>query len=157
MVVVVVDVVELFVRSRADLVRFATALVGPDDALDVVSEVVVSTLASGRLDRVDDVRAYWFRAVANRSMSWHRSTERRRHRDTRHAIGRAGDGDEMSAVEGREFLDLLSGQQRVVVYLMYWHDWDPATIAATLDVAEGTVRKQLARTRARLREVMPHD
>lgn len=59
--VVVVDVDELFVRCRADLVRFATALVGPDDAVDVVSEVVMSTLSSGRLDQVDDVRAYWFR------------------------------------------------------------------------------------------------
>eukprot|EP01041_Mallomonas_annulata_P017904 gene17904-36583_t len=116
---VVVDVDELFVRCRADLVRFATALVGPDDAWDVVSEVVVSTLSGGRLDQVDDVRAYWFRAVANRSMSWHRSAERQRRRDTRHAIDRTGDRDEMSAVEGREVLDVLTGQQRVVIYLTY--------------------------------------
>lgn len=75
---VVVNVDELFVRCRADLVRFATALVGPDDALDLVSEVVTSTLAGGRLDRIEDVRAYWFRAVANRSMSWHRTAHRRR-------------------------------------------------------------------------------
>lgn len=153
----VVDVDELFAQCRADLVRFATALVGPDDAFDVVSEVVVSTLASGHLDRVDDLRAYWFRAVANRSISWHRSTRRRRDRDTRGATGRAQNGEELSASEGREVLDLLTGQQRVVVYLTYWHDWDPATIAATLDVSEGTVRKQLARARTRLREVMPHE
>lgn len=63
----------------------------------------------------------------------------------------------MSALEGRELLQQLSGQQRVMVYLTYWHDWDPATIAATLDVGEGTVRKQLARARARLRVVMPHE
>ena len=153
---VAMDLDELFVRCRADLVRFATALVGPDDALDVVSEVVASTLAGGRLDRVDDVRGYWFRAVANRSMSWHRSAKRRRDREVRHGINSAV-GDDLSAVEGRAVLDLLTGQQRVVIYLTYWHDWDPATIAATLNVGEGTVRKQLARARARLREVMPNE
>ncbi|MCB1000122.1 MAG: sigma-70 family RNA polymerase sigma factor [Acidimicrobiales bacterium] len=151
------DVDELFVRCRADLVRFATALVGPDDALDLVSDVVTSTLAGGRLDRIHDVRAYWFRSVANRSMSWHRSAQRRRRRDTRQALDRTEGREEMSALEGRELLQQLSGQQRVMVYLTYWHDWDPATIAATLDVGEGTVRKQLARARARLREVMPHE
>lgn len=154
---VLVDVDELFVRCRADLVRFATALVGPDDALDLVSDVVTSTLAGGRLDRIDDVRAYWFRSVANRSMSWHRSAQRRRRRDTRQALDRTEGREEMSALEGRELLQQLSGQQRVMVYLTYWHDWDPATIAATLDVGEGTVRKQLARARARLRVVMPHE
>ena len=154
---VVVDVDELFVRCRADLVRFSTALVVPDDALDLVSDVVTSTLAGGRLDRIHDVRAYWFRSVANRSMSWHRSAQRRRRRDTRQALDRTEGREEMSALEGRELLQQLSGQQRVMVYLTYWHDWDPATIAATLDVGEGTVRKQLARARARLREVMPHE
>lgn len=155
--VVVVDVDELFLRCRADLVRFATALVGPDDALDLVSEVVMATLVGGRLERIEDVRAYWFSSVANRSMSWHRSAQRRRRRDTRQALDRSDEREEMSALEGRELLNLLSGQQRVVIYLTYWHDWDPATIAATLDVGEGTVRKQLARARARLREVMPHE
>lgn len=154
---VIVDVDELFVRCRADLVRFATALVGPDDALDLVSEVVTSTLAGGRLDRIEDVRAYWFRSVANRSFSWHRTAQRRRRRDTSQALDRSDEREEISALEGRELLNLLSGQQRVVIYLTYWHDWDPATIAAMLDVGEGTVRKQLARARARLREVMPHE
>jgi DNA-directed RNA polymerase specialized sigma24 family protein len=40
------------------------------------------------------------------------------------------------------------------VFLTYWADQTPADIAEVLDVSEGTVRKQLARARARLREVL---
>jgi RNA polymerase sigma factor (sigma-70 family) len=148
---------DLYSRARVDLVRFATALVGPDDALDVVSEAVVTTLASGRLDGVDDVRAYWFRAVANRAASWNRSSGRRRRRDARSAALDRFSDVEVTADRARELLGGLSPQQRAVVYLTYWHDWDPATIAAALAVSEGTVRKQLARARAHLREVMNHE
>lgn len=148
---------DLYSRTRVDLVRFATALVGPNDALDVVSEAVVTTLASGRLDRVDDVRAYWFRAVANRAASWHRSSSRRRRRDATSGVRNRAEVVEMTADRARELLSGLSPQQRAVVYLTYWHDWDPPTIAAALAVSEGTIRKQLARARAHLREVMNHE
>lgn len=153
-----VQIDEVYARCHSDLVRFATALVGRDDALDVVSEAVTSTLESGWLEGVDDLRAYWFRAVANRAASWHRSTLRRRGREARGAplSSVVGDGS-LTADAAREMLSVLTGQQRAVVYLTYWHDWDPATVASTLGVSEGTVRKQLARGRARLREVMVHE
>jgi len=153
-----VDIEVAYARNRADLVRFATVLVGPVDAWDVVSEAVASTLAAGRLGEVTDVRAYWFRAVANRAASWHRSSMRRVRREARGARGAwAADDEEMTADDGREMLAGLSTQQRAVVYLTYWHDWDPAAIGAMLGVSEGTVRKQLARSRAHLREVMNRD
>jgi RNA polymerase sigma factor (sigma-70 family) len=148
-----VDVEAEYARSLDDLVRFATALVGPDDALDVVSEAVTSTLTSQRLAMVDDARAYWFRAVANRAASWHRSAYRRRRREGRAVVAKASD-DTLTADRARELLGKLSPQQRAVVYLTYWHDWDPPTIASALQVSEGTVRKQLARGREHLREVM---
>lgn len=140
---------------RADLVRFATALVGPDDAQDVVNDAVASTLASGRLSEVHDLRAYWFRAVANRAASWHRATSRRRLREYRGSKSPPDCEDRpMTADTARHLLSRLTPQQRAVVYLTYWHDWDAATVAYHLDVSEGTVRKQLARGRAHLREVM---
>lgn len=49
----------------------------------------------------------------------------------------------------------LSPQQRSVVYLAYWEDLSVADIAGTLEVSEGTVRRQLARARDRLRKVLP--
>lgn len=54
----------------------------------------------------------------------------------------------------RSALDVLSLQQRAVIVLTYWQDLSPAQIADLLDTSEGTVRKQLARARARLREVL---
>ena len=54
-------------------------------------------------------------------------------------------------------LDSLSPQQRAVVYLSYWHDYSPIQVAEMIGVSEGTVRRQLARARARLREVLGHD
>ena len=58
-----VDAGEEFRQHSTDLLRFATLLVGPADAPDVVSEVVTATLARRSLDGVENVRAYWFRAV----------------------------------------------------------------------------------------------
>jgi RNA polymerase sigma factor (sigma-70 family) len=51
-------------------------------------------------------------------------------------------------------LDLLPLQQRAVVVLTYWLDLDPASVAQVLGVSDGTVRKQLARARARLKEAL---
>jgi RNA polymerase sigma-70 factor (ECF subfamily) len=48
----------------------------------------------------------------------------------------------------------LTSQQRAVVFLTYWDDLDPRSVAALLGVSEGTVRKQLSRARGRLREVL---
>ena len=50
-----------------------------------------------------------------------------------------------------EVLEELSVQQRAVTYLTYWHDWSVSQVAEALGVGEGTVRRQLARARTRLR------
>jgi len=151
-----VNVESEYRAHAADLVRYATVLVGPNDAADVVSEAVGATIARRSLDGVDDVRAYWFRAVANTAASWHRSRFRRRAREER-AAPRPDEIDAPAADEARRLLAGLSMQQRAVVYLTYWHDWDIATVAQALGVSDGTVRKQLARSRAQLREALPHD
>lgn len=51
----------------------------------------------------------------------------------------------------------LSVQQRAVVYLTYWADWDIERIASVLDVGAGTVRKQLGRARSHLRDALDHE
>ncbi|MGH9224089.1 MAG: sigma factor-like helix-turn-helix DNA-binding protein, partial [Acidimicrobiales bacterium] len=48
----------------------------------------------------------------------------------------------------------LSVRQRAVIVLTYWLDLHPAGIATLLRVSEGSVRRHLARARARLREVL---
>ena len=48
-----------------------------------VNEAVGATWRRGSLDGVDDVRAYWFRAVSNTANRWHRSRTRRTAREQR--------------------------------------------------------------------------
>lgn len=48
-------------------------------------------------------------------------------------------------------VDGLSAQQRAVIVLTYWQDLEPKAVAELLGVSEGTVRKQLARARQKLR------
>ena len=45
-------------------------------------------------------------------------------------------------------------QQRAVIFFAYWQDLDVTAIARLLGVSDGTVRRQLARARGRLREVL---
>lgn len=137
----------------ADLVRYATALVGPHDANDVVAEAVATTIARGSLSRAHDVRAYWFGAVARTAMSWHRSNGRRAVRELK-AVRRTRDPEPEAPDDARRILAGLSPQQQVVVYLTYWLDWPVDRIAEALGTGEGTVKKQLARAREHLREVL---
>ena len=53
-----------------------------------------------------------------------------------------------------EALRSLSVQQRAVVHLTYWEDLTPAVVAERLGVSDGTVRRQLAHARDRLRKVL---
>ena len=57
-------------------------------------------------------------------------------------------------VDVRAALTELSPQQRAVVFLTYWEDRSIPDVAAVLDVTEGTVRRQLARAKDRLRKVL---
>ena len=142
----------------SELVRFATGLVGRDDAPDVVAEAFVRVVASPVWADARDRRALWFRAVVFEAKSWRRSAARRRARERGAASGdcvvatQPERDDEVVAA-----LELLSVQQRAVVVLTYWADLDPAGIGELLGVAEGTVRKQLARARKKLKGELGHE
>ena len=151
-----VDVGAEFRLHVDELVRFATLLVGPDDATDVVSEVVTTTIARRSLDGVENIRAYWFRAVLNTAADWHRTKRRRWRREDRFVLSELSVSDTMPSADARSLLASLSPQQKAVIFLTYWHDWPPSRIAEVLEVSEGTVRKQLARAREQLREVLHH-
>lgn len=46
--------VEVYEKYASELARFATGLVGPDDAADVVADAFVNVLGSRSWDGVDD-------------------------------------------------------------------------------------------------------
>jgi len=135
-----------------ELVQFATGLVGPDDAPDVAVDAFVRVSSSVVWSEASDRRALWFRAVVFEAKSWHRSTARRRARESRVATSSNATttlpeyDDEVTAA-----LCLLSPQQRAVIMLTYWADLDVRAVGDALGVSPGTVRKQLARARQKLR------
>jgi RNA polymerase sigma-70 factor (ECF subfamily) len=149
---------ELYRAHAEELIRYATVLVGPDDAPDVVTDAVLSAFATPAWSQVAQPRAYLYRSVLNTALSSHRARERRRRRETAVAMRPVApeSSPAESAIDVHRALATLSPQQRAVVFLAYWQDQPPSQIAATLDVSEGTVRKQLARARAQLRKVIDH-
>jgi RNA polymerase sigma-70 factor (ECF subfamily) len=48
----------------------------------------------------------------------------------------------------------LSVQQRASVVLTYWEDLTPAEVGSRLGISEGSVKRHLARARARLKELL---
>jgi RNA polymerase sigma factor (sigma-70 family) len=150
------SVEDAYERYADELVRYATVLVPRSVAADVVADTFADLLrTSGRaLSNARDERAFLFGAVANRARMHHRQNTRRHRREAHVAIA-GGSGivtlPEDRHDEMRAAFDALSVQQRAVTYLTYWQDYTVGEVADALGVGEGTVRRQLARARDRLR------
>jgi RNA polymerase sigma factor (sigma-70 family) len=147
---------EIYGKYADELVRFATVLVGPDNAADVVSASVISAFRAPAWSDVTNPRAYLYRAVLNES----RMTARRDARRVRYEQ-RAAPRDVVEAAptprpEVFAAVAALSPRQRAVVYLTYWEDLDPGAAAALIGISDGAVRRHLARARKNLRGVL-HD
>ena len=146
---------DIYRKHSQELVRFATGLVGPFDAQDVVTDACLRAFQARSWESVTNRRAYLYRSVLNQARSHHRSTIRRRLREQATAAPAAVsptpiDLDVLRAV------DKLSMQQRASIFLTYWEDLTPAQVATRLGISEGSVKRHLARARARLKELL-HD
>ena len=144
---------EIYRKHADELIRFAQGLVGRVDAADVVSAAVVQSISTPRWPSVRNHRAYLYRAVLNQAKKTHRDRQRRWDKELRAGAPAARSIPEVHP----EVLDAvrhLSPQQRAVVVLTYWDDMAPDEVAEMLSVSEGSVRKQLARSRAKLRKVL---
>ena len=147
---------EVYRKHADDLTRFATGLVGPGNAADVVSEAVLSCFNSEQWPTVTAKRSYLYRSVYNKAAEFHRSSRRRSRREALVADRELVEGPEirpevLAAVFG------LSVRQRAVIVLTYWEDLDSSTIAALLNISDGSVKRHLARGRSRLKEVLNVD
>ena len=91
--------------------------------------------------------------MLNEARSHHRSVARRLQRESR-AAEREGVGRGTPQPEVLQAVQRLSLRQRAVVFLTYWEDLGPASVAELLGISEGAVRRHLARARARLKEVL---
>ena len=145
---------ELLWRQHADeLLRFATVLVGPSDASDIVTDAFLRCAPGLVAPAVDNQRAYLYRAVSNRAHDLRRTRRRRWSRDLA-AILPATTGGPDPLVDVRRAVSALSIAQRAVVYLIYWEDRTEAAAAEILQVSPGTVRRHLTRARTHLRKAL---
>jgi RNA polymerase sigma factor (sigma-70 family) len=141
---------DVFERYGVELTRFATSVVGPTDAQDVVSEALLRSLWSPGWDEVANQRAYLYRAVISQARMAHRSDSRRHHREreagTIGTVATPIDG----TVDVWDALNRLNVDERAVVFLTYWEDLTEPETAGRLEVSERTVRRRLGRARHKL-------
>jgi RNA polymerase sigma-70 factor (ECF subfamily) len=126
-------------RQHADeLLRFATVLVGPTDACDVVADTMLRVTPHVTSPTVTNKRAYLFRAVANRATDQRRSQLRRWKRDLA-AVGPASTSQPDDFADVRRAVAGLSPMQPAVVYFTYWEDLPERAVAEMLQLSPGTV------------------
>ena len=145
-----------FATSRwPGLVRLAFGLTGDRWLAEDMAQTALARayVAWRRVSRADDPDAYLRRILVNAS---HRRFRRRR------VTEQPGDPPE-TAVDGPAdlvgeraallaALRQLPPRQREVIVLRYWADLADVQIAATLGCSPGTVRSQLSRALAKLRD-----
>jgi DNA-directed RNA polymerase specialized sigma24 family protein len=98
----------VYAAHATEMVRFATGLVGPSDAPDVVADAFVRLSAAPVWAAALDRRALWYRAVLFEARSFQRSTARRRDREVRVAVG-----DRVSVHEPEPLVEALDASGRV--------------------------------------------
>jgi RNA polymerase sigma factor (sigma-70 family) len=138
----------IYTKLKDDLIRYATALVGPDSAEDVLSTVVLRTLRRRRLTTLRDPRPYLFRAVLNEA----RNTLRKQQ-----PIVRAEEAVEDTHNDDREVVAAIRGlppRQRAAIYLVYWEDMSIKQAANAMGARPGTVKRYVHMARNTLRGVL---
>jgi len=145
---------QIYEKYSEELIRFATFLVGPSDAPDVLSEAMLKVLASNAWANATHHRAYLHRAVLNEARMAHRRHARRRSYEERAAEREEMQESATARPEVVAAVEHLSARQRAVIFLTYWDDLDPGSVARTLGISEGAVRRHLARARKSLRRTL---
>jgi DNA-directed RNA polymerase specialized sigma24 family protein len=144
---------EIYEELRWELMRFATALFGPDQAGDAVSTVVCRVLARpGGLTGLDDPKPYLVRRIQNEACSRNR-TERRR-LALPIGVGSASAVD-LGHDHLLELVMSLPVRQRAALYLTAHEGYSrPSETAALLGCRPATVHRCLHIARGKLREAL---
>ncbi len=146
---------EIYADHAVALVRFATVLVGPLNAQDVVSSAVLRSLGSPGWSQVQNHRGYLHQAVANEARNLFRNDGRRRNGEVK-LSGQALIHLPEFRPDVLQAVEKLSVRQRAVVYLTYWEDMTNQMTADYLGISAGSVRRHLARAKTHLRREL-HD
>jgi RNA polymerase sigma factor (sigma-70 family) len=138
----------VFAELRQDLVRYATALVGPSDAEDVVMTVVGRTVRRRRLSELENPKGYLLRGILNEA----RGTTRRKGFVPLDINPAVSDGHGLTEV--LDVLMALPVRQRAAIYLRYWEGAPISEIADLMNVVPGTVKRYLHLARKKLEGVL---
>jgi RNA polymerase sigma factor (sigma-70 family) len=142
---------EIYRSCAEELTRYATGLVGPFDAADVVTDACLKAFAAKSWPDVLNRRAYLYRTVFSVAKDHHRSTLSRRLREMKTASPEAVYSQDID-VDVLRAIERLSMQQRAAVLLTYWADLTPDVVADRMGISAGAVKSHLARARKRLQE-----
>jgi RNA polymerase sigma-70 factor (sigma-E family) len=145
-----------YVASRGHaLARMAYLLTGSQtDAEDLVQASLAKAYARWHhISTLDSPDAYVRRILANQHVSWWRSRRRERLTDQTPEIV-IGDATASRATSDllRDGVRSLPPRQRAAIVFRYYEDLDDAAIADALGCSVGTVRSQISRALASLRE-----
>jgi RNA polymerase sigma-70 factor, ECF subfamily len=130
-----------------ELVRYASALVGPDDGPDLLSAVITRTLANQHLSDLDNPRLYLFKAIGNEARS-HKRRYATRQVVRLHVPQPGPPPGPDGAIDAVMNLPV---RQRSATYLVYWLGYTPAEAAEAMGCRPATVRRYLYLARAKLR------
>ncbi|MEO5899239.1 MAG: sigma-70 family RNA polymerase sigma factor [Ilumatobacteraceae bacterium] len=145
---------ELIWREHAGAaLRYATVLVGADDAHDITVDAFLRISQAPGWAGVEHPRTYLLRAVTNRAHDVRRQQDRRARREQTNYMPDTIPVAE-PAVDLRRHIAALSLQQRAVVFLTYWEDMTIPAIAELLGLSPGTVHRNLTRARTQLRKAL---
>ena len=147
----VMDNEQVYRSYAVELTRYATGLVGPFDAADVVTDACLKAFSSRKWSEVSNQRAYLYRAVLSVATDHHRSTLSRRLRELKTAERESTPPQEID-IDVLQAVERLSMQQRAAVLLTYWADLPVETVAHQMGVSTGAVKRHLARARRHLKE-----
>ena len=143
------DDAKVYQEVRHELIRLATALVGPSDAEDVVSTVIARALErKGGLAGLAEPRPYLIKAIINESRSRYRQRRTAALTPTPHE----------PVVDYRdEIIDVIEAlptRQRAAVFLVYWEGHTAVSAAELMGTRPATVRRYLHLARTKLEQML---
>lgn len=138
-------------KYRDELIRYASMLVGPADAEDLLSSVVLRVLNRRQLSDLDNPRSYLYKSVTNEARSLIRWRRRRLPRTRTESVPTDVEPEVLDAVLR------LPNRQRAAVYLTYWRDLPVREVASLMGCSTGSVKRYLHMARSKLREVLEDD
>jgi RNA polymerase sigma-70 factor (ECF subfamily) len=140
---------ELIVRDSAGLYRIAAAMVGPDEAADMVQDAFVS--AWRQLPRLRDTDRWdsWLRSILmNRCRNALRTRTRRPHLVALEPDEVLQAHEPMRALDARWAMDdalaVLRPEDRAVIILFYLADLPLPQVASVLGIRLGTAKSRLS-------------